>query len=35
MGAARLLVILLVWVLNELLMPPLPMPPGVPSIIRE
>jgi hypothetical protein len=31
---AVLLVILLIWVFNELLMPPLPMPQGVPSIIR-
>lgn len=30
-----LLIILLVWVANELLMPPLPMPAGVPPIIRE
>jgi hypothetical protein len=31
---AVLIVILLIWVVNELLMPPLPMPQGVPSIIR-
>jgi hypothetical protein len=29
-----LVVILAVWVLNELLMPPLPMPAGVPSISK-
>jgi hypothetical protein len=29
-----LLVILLIWIVNELIMPPLPMPQGVPSIIR-
>ncbi len=29
-----LLVILLIWVVNELIMPPVPMPQGVPSIIR-
>lgn len=29
-----LIVILLIWVVNELLMPPIPMPEGVPSIIR-
>jgi hypothetical protein len=31
---AVLAVILLIWVVNELIMPPLPMPEGVPSIIR-
>lgn len=31
---AVLVVILLIWVVNELLMPPLPMPQGVPSIIK-
>jgi hypothetical protein len=29
-----LIVVLLIWVVNELTMPPLPMPAGVPSIIR-
>ena len=29
-----LIVILAIWVLNELLMPPLPMPAGVPSISK-
>jgi hypothetical protein len=29
-----LIVVLLIWVVNELIMPPLPMPQGVPSIIR-
>ena len=29
-----LIIILLIWVVNELIMPPLPMPAGVPSIIR-
>ena len=29
-----LLVILLIWVVNALIMPPVPMPQGVPSIIR-
>lgn len=29
-----LIVIALVWSLNELLMPPLPMPAGTPSIIK-
>lgn len=29
-----LIVIALVWALNEALMPPLPMPGGAPSIIR-
>ena len=29
-----LVVILAIWVLNELLMPPLPMPAGVPSITK-
>jgi hypothetical protein len=29
-----LIVILLVWVVNELIMPPLPMPAGTPSIIK-
>jgi hypothetical protein len=29
-----LLVILLIWIVNELMMPPLPMPQGVPSIIK-
>ena len=29
-----LVVILLVWLFNELLLPPLPMPAGVPSITR-
>jgi hypothetical protein len=29
-----LLVILLIWVVNELIMPQPPMPEGVPSIIR-
>jgi hypothetical protein len=31
---ALLMIILLIWVVNELLMPPLPMPVGAPSIIR-
>jgi hypothetical protein len=29
-----LIVILLIWFVNELIMPPLPMPAGAPSIIR-
>ncbi|MDB5643064.1 MAG: hypothetical protein JWN07_2381 [Hyphomicrobiales bacterium] len=29
-----LIIIALVWALNEVLMPPLPMPAGTPSIIR-
>lgn len=29
-----LIVIALIWAFNELLMPPLPMPAGTPSIIR-
>lgn len=29
-----LILVLLIWVVNELIMPPLPMPEGVPSIIR-
>jgi hypothetical protein len=29
-----LIVVLLIWVVNELIMPPLPMPAGTPSIIR-
>jgi hypothetical protein len=29
-----LIIILLVWLLNEALMPPLPMPAGTPSISR-
>lgn len=29
-----LMVILLIWVVNELIMPPLPMPVGAPSIMR-
>jgi hypothetical protein len=29
-----LIVVLAIWVLNELLMPPLPMPAGVPSITK-
>jgi|GEM_PF-4490944 len=32
---AVLVVILLVWVVNELIMPPLPISPGVAPIIRE
>ena len=31
---AALLVLLLTWVANELVMPPLPMPRGAPSIIN-
>lgn len=31
---AVLIVILLVWTINELTMPPLPMPEGAPSIMR-
>ena len=31
---AVLIVVLLIWVVNELIMPPLPLPAGVPSIIR-
>jgi hypothetical protein len=29
-----LIIVLLVWTLNEALMPPLPMPAGTPSIIK-
>jgi hypothetical protein len=29
-----LIVVLLIWIVNELIMPPLPMPAGAPSIIR-
>jgi 4-amino-4-deoxy-L-arabinose transferase-like glycosyltransferase len=29
-----LILILLIWAVNELIMPPLPMPAGAPSIIR-
>jgi hypothetical protein len=29
-----LIVVLAIWVVNELLMPPLPMPQGVPSITK-
>jgi len=29
-----LIVVLLIWAVNELMMPPLPMPAGAPSIIR-
>jgi hypothetical protein len=29
-----LIVVLLIWIVNELIMPPLPMPEGAPSIIR-
>ena len=29
-----LIVVLLIWFINELIMPPLPMPAGAPSIIR-
>ena len=31
---AVLIVVVLVWALNEVLMPPLPMPAGVPSISK-
>ena len=34
-SAFLLLVILMVWVVSEPIMPPMPMPPGAPSIIRE